>query len=234
MVTTDFAHAAAVKQALDTGLEMGEGDETKVSSNTDRRVTVFSTIDGEPRDILRIDAERVLAKRLPDGKAAFWFPGLPGTAPTYVKGEIKCFLSPDFDELDGPAGFDRTWLDSIGLRGRTCNMMAPDKGNQKFRTLYDRDDHAQKKHRNEWRVIQAALTKQREDRYEAERRAERETQRVSAEAMLALAGRAVSAEVSPATSVETRTASHFTCDQCDYAGDSAHALTVHKGRAHKE
>src|SRR5690554_5423069 len=99
-----IARRAAVSNALriDAGvpLDEAEGDAQGLTSNTDAKVTVYSTIDGEPREILRIDAERVLGKRRSDGTPAFWMPGLPGDRPPYFQGFIKCMLHPEFDESD--------------------------------------------------------------------------------------------------------------------------------------
>lgn len=187
-MVSEIAHQAAVNNAVDSGVALQKDEEQRLISNTDEKVTIFSTQNGEPRQILKIDAKRVLNKRLSDGRPAFWMEGMPGKPPVYAKGTIACYLDPNFDESDGPAGFDRAWLDKIGLEGRTCNMMAPDKNNQKFRSVFDRDDHAAKKHRNEWKIIQDAIEKKRLATEAEERRLDREAQQAQAAAMLALAG----------------------------------------------
>lgn len=177
--------------AVDNGLGLNGGEDVQtVSSNSDEYVTIYGTLDGEPRRILRIDARRLLTKRLTNGKPAFWIPEMGGEPPYRMgRGEIRCYLDPEFDESDQYDAIDRAWIDSIGLRGRTCNMMAPDKNNQRFISVFDRDDHMAKKHRREWATIQARLTRQRE---EAKNSADRETR----EAMMAMA-RAASSAVAP-------------------------------------
>lgn len=185
-MVSDIAQRASIRSALgaDTGVElMEQGEVQQITSNTDVKVTVYSTTDGEPRQILRIDAERVLMKRRSDGRPAFWMEGMPGSAPNYLKGELKCLLDPEFDEKDGVSGFDRAFIDSLGLTGRTCNMMAPEKNNARFKSVFDRDDHMAKKHRRENSIIKDGLA--RIERQKAEDKADRAT-----EAMLALASRA--------------------------------------------
>ena len=198
-MVSDLAHQAAINNAVDSGVVLTPDEEQRLISNTDEKVTIFSTQNGEPRLILKIDAKRVLNKRLSNGQPAFWMTGMPGKPPEYVKGAIHCYLDPAFDESDGPAGFDRAWLDKIGLSGRTCNMMAPDKGNQKFRSVFDRDDHAAKKHRNEWKIIQDSIEKQRLATEAEERRLDREAQNAQSAAMLALAGVKVEPKAKPET-----------------------------------
>ena len=179
-MVSDIARAAAVASAVGSGVALGEGEEERLTANTDDKITIYSMMDGSPREVAKIDAQRVLMKKLPGGGPAFWAPGLPGSAPEYTKGALKCYLDPEFDETAGPAGVDREWIDAIGLAGRTCNMMAPDKHNQKFSSVYQREEHMAKKHRNEWKTIQGAIeTKRRED--------EATERRLYNEAILALA-----------------------------------------------
>jgi len=167
--------------AVDNGVGLdGKEDTQTVSSNSDEHVIVYSTQDGEPHEILKLDARRALTKRLPNGKNAFWIPEMGGEAPPRTKGSVRCYLDPNFDESDNYYGTTRAWIDGIGLRGRTCNMMAPDKNNQMFTSDYDRDEHMAKKHRREWATIQAARERERTARYDRENRESRE-------AMMALA-----------------------------------------------
>lgn len=107
---------------------------------TDRsRVIVFSMLDGEPHEILRIDRPRVLALRMPDGKPAFWSPGMPGRPPRRVVGTIMCRLHPDSPE--------RAQVDALGFAGRYCNdgdrRMQP---RADFKNVIDRDNHEERKH----------------------------------------------------------------------------------------
>ncbi|MEE8457513.1 MAG: hypothetical protein V3S28_05645, partial [Acidimicrobiia bacterium] len=201
MATTDIGREAVIdkiSRQVTTGLDLGTDDApAQISSNSDEMVTLYSMIDGEPRSILNLDVPRVLRKVLPNGSPAFWHPDMPGAAPEYTKGQIKCMLHPDFDESEGPAQFDRQFIDGIGLTGRTCNLMAPDKANvADFHSVFDRDDHMAKKHRREWATIQDALQTASTQRYRNEDRQTRE-------AMLALAASATGQAQSAATTVST-------------------------------
>ena len=192
MVTSDIARDAAIDrvgQTIGTGLDLGpdDVDATLTVLSSDKMVPVYSMLTGERKEVRQVDLRRVLQKMLPNGQPAHWAEGMPGEAPEYVRGEVKCMMHPDFDETDGSAGFDRDYIDHIGLTGRTCNMMAPDKNNvDNFRSIYERDRHMEKKHRVEWATIEDALEKDRLTVEKEERRQDRE-------AMLALAGTAAAA-----------------------------------------
>jgi|TARA_R100001530_G_scaffold17438_2_gene15071 hypothetical protein len=191
----DIAAAAVIKQIEEdvalVGVELGAGEKQTVRANDDK-ITVYSMINGEPREVLKNDAPRLLAKKLASGGLAFWYEGMPGEAPAYAKGDVSCMLHPDFDESEGASGLDRAFIDTVGLSGRTCNMNAVDKNNRDdFRSVYDRDDHMAKKHRREWSTIQAAIETRDRNRERDERREDRE-------AMQALAGAAVT-QVLPTT-----------------------------------
>lgn len=169
--------------AIDSGVGLeGKEDTQTVSSNSDEHTVVYSTQDGEPHEILKIDARRVLTKRV-NGRPAFWIPELGGEPPRRNVGEVRCYLDPEFDEKEQYDAIDREWIDKQGLRGRTCNMMAPDKNNQKFGSAFDRDDHMAKKHRREWATIQNALQRQRQDRYDREAQDTRKAMMTMAESI---------------------------------------------------
>lgn len=107
---------------------------------TDRsRVIVFSMLDGEPHEILRIDRPRVLTLRLPDNRPAFWSPGMPGRPPRRVEGKIMCRLHPNSPE--------RAEVDALGFEGRFCNDGDRSKEpRSNFRNVVDRDEHEKRKH----------------------------------------------------------------------------------------
>lgn len=171
----DLGRQIEVERAIDPGFSMEDGDTAPtLTSNSREYITIYSTADGEPHEVLSIDARRILMKRFPDGRYAFWHPNMGGAPPTRVRGSVQCYLSPDFDETDGPAGFDRKWIDSIGLAGRVCNMNAPDKGIPKFLSSYNRDEHARTKHRLEYQTIKEAQQARRQAQYDADARQQRE------------------------------------------------------------
>ena len=178
----DLGRQIDIEKAIDPGFSLEKDEVQRITSNSDEKTIVYSTIDGMPHDILKIDARRVLLKKLPDGKPAFWMKGMSGEKPKAFTGSVQCYMHPDFNENDGPAGFDRKWIDSIGLGGRTCNMSAPDKNNRAdFKSPFERDEHVRTKHRREWAIIQSSIeAKRRQDELD-ERRADRQ-------AMQALAG----------------------------------------------
>lgn len=181
----DLARQIDIEKAIDPGFSLEQDEVQRITSNTDEKVTIYPTSGadvGEPREILKNDARRVLLKRLPNGQPAFWMEGMSGTKPSAFKGTISCYMHPDFDETKGPAGFDRAWVESIGLGGRTCNMSDPSKNNKAdFKSPFERDEHVRTKHRREWATIQSSIeAKRRQDAVDDQRRA--------TEAMLALAG----------------------------------------------
>ncbi len=117
-------------------------------------VELVSMITGEPREVLRIDAPRVMRKRIPGTKdPAFWMEGLPGTPPAYKSGELMCLLHPDHP--------NREWIDSVGLAGRTCNMMDTTKYNRAdFQSTYDMEAHMRRAHQREFSIYNDALARQ--------------------------------------------------------------------------
>ncbi len=153
-------------------------------------VVLTSMQDGLPRPpIPRIHAERVLKKRRPDGSPAFWIEGMPYSPPKPQKGSIKCMLHPDFDETDGPAGFDRSFVDEAGLSGVTCNMNARDKKNRDdFANVVQRDDHMKSKHPRFYAAIQSLIERRAKTAADAAAEADREMVRAQQQAILALAG----------------------------------------------
>lgn len=180
----DLARQIDIEKAIDPGFSMEPEETQRITSNTDEVVTIYPTsgVDmGRPRQILKNDARRVLLKRI-NGEPAFWMEGMAGSKPVPFSGTISCYMHPEFNEKDGPAGFDRAWLDSIGLAGRTCNMSDPSKNNKAdFKSPYERDEHVRTKHRREWAIIQSSVeAKRRQDAIDDQRRA--------TDAMIALAG----------------------------------------------
>ncbi len=66
----DIAAAAVIKQIEEdvalVGVELGAGEKQTVRANDDK-ITVYSMINGEPREVLKNDAPRLLAKKLASG-----------------------------------------------------------------------------------------------------------------------------------------------------------------------
>ena len=227
-MVSDIVRSAEVARALDPGLTMGEGDEQRLSSNSDKLITLYSMIDGEPRPILAIDAQRVLQKRLPDGRPAFWMEGMIGSPPAYKRGNVMCYLHPQFSEVDGPAGFDRAWIDSIGLSGRECNMSDVSKPNKAdFRSVFDRDAHMRRAHRDELRIIIEAQARRREMIAADERRQDRE-----AMLTLARAGMQQAPAVAWAPEEPRPAKPQVTCELCGYTNTQGN-VNRHKAQKHR-
>lgn len=171
-MVSDISREAALDQALDPGFTLDQGEAFGITSNSDEKVVVYSMLDGTSREVLKIDARRVLSKTV-GGKPAFWIEGMPGKPPKASTGEIPCFLHPDFK--DESLGVDRKWVDSLGLAGRNCNMMQPNRPSRAdFKSVFDRDDHMAHRHRREWDVIQRALARREQDATKANDAAFRE------------------------------------------------------------
>lgn len=71
---------------------------------------IYATLDGEPLVVTRKRARILLERPLPDGR--FMFTADAKKAPTYQKGDVKCFLHADAPE--------RKLMDSLGLIGKLC------------------------------------------------------------------------------------------------------------------
>lgn len=164
---------------------------TDITATDRTRVIVFSMLTGDPHEIMRIDRPRVLRLRLPDGKPAFWSPGMPGRPPRRNVGSVMCYLHPDFPE--------RKKVDGIGFANRFCNDGDRRKANRNdFSNTVDRDNHAERKHPAFWAAWQRNREEERTARLEAA--TERQT-----EAMLAM----IEKMSAPST------ASMFECEECD-------------------
>lgn len=233
-------------EKLQHDIELGADDETTITSNSGDLVPVFSMIDGEQRLVRKLDAptQKVLLKNLPDGSPAFWAEGMPGSPPEYTVGNVHCMLHPDFDESENSvnlSGLDRAFVDTLGLDGRFCNGNAPDKNNRgDFKTVYDRDDHMEKKHPREWRTIQLGVER-------LSRESERAERQGATDAMLALAGRSgassatvteqpaeaapVTADAVPNADLRSASPEGAKLEKCDVCGGEFERLASHKAQA---
>jgi hypothetical protein len=132
-----------------------EGQGFKITKTQADKIVVYDK-NGVPSTILKY----MLSKKLQQG---FTLED-PGNR---IMGSILCYLHPESEE--------REWLDSIGLRGRTCD---PQFGRHKSQipTEWDRELHMKHKHKKEWETISRA--EQRRERQEA-----MQFQRTQAEAL---------------------------------------------------
>lgn len=137
----------------------------------------------------------------------------PAGVPVWVMGGVMCYLHPDHP--------DRKKFDAMGLSGRFCGdvtMGIPPAAH--LASEYDRDQHMAHRHRREWGVIKNALE-------EEGKREDREIQRESIQAMMALAKQRQGVSDAPAI---------FYCDAegCSRFFDSAQGKAMHMSRDHKE
>lgn len=134
-------------------------------------VVLYSTADGTTSKVRR---EQVISRVIPgpDGRQAFsekpinksWkykMDPITHMPVKVVENARLCMLHPDHP--------DREMLDSIGLAGRTCD---PEFGNHaaSFRTEFDVRQHMDKKHHQEWLVIQSNEETMRREREDARQR----------------------------------------------------------------
>jgi hypothetical protein len=205
MVTDSILKQVTAKRALEHSLAFDSSlgpdgeplDTSHITTLTgDSKVVVYFVPNGERREILRNDAVRALMKMQPNGEPYFWMEGMVGERPVRLVGSIRCWLHPEFSFEDSEFAVDRAWLESIGMRGRFCNRMAPEKKNRAdFDTMFERNEHARIKHRREFESIMAAIARREVEQDRADR-----TEATSA--ILTLAGGRQSAPPIPAE-VET-------------------------------
>lgn len=131
---------------------LGDGDASKgrmgliSDARTKDLVTIYSTIDGEPRHINTYMLAKTIRKKRADGRPAFTMKPVV----QYLPGTLKCMLHPESDL--------RELCDRIGLRHRSCSM-------DNIRTKLDQRLHMEHRHRQEWAAIaeyQAELEKEEE------------------------------------------------------------------------
>ena len=148
-----------------SGLEASDQREIvfRDTSPARRKVTFYSTVDGEKIVVPEYMMESVIGKRRPDGE--FMFTADKAKAPNYKRGTVKCFLHPDSP--------DRVILNEIGLAAAICP--ADTLGN-----MYSKRVHALHRHRQEWAMYQEHLSEERQVRQD-------DQQNKQTEAMLALA-----------------------------------------------
>lgn len=192
----DISEYAANKPTL----KSSEGD----------RVTIISTIDGEPRSIPSLMLAKTLKKKRPDGKRAFELVDpqtgrTTGPVPEYVGGKVPCWFNPKSEKWD--------LLQEIsGLRGFQC-------ASESLASEFDAEMHAKNRHSRRYGVAQDAFARR-------EREEDRAIQKASIDAMLKMAG-GKAPEATPASVV-------YGCEQCDHEPfPTRQGLLVHKGRDHK-
>ena len=180
----EVADVLAERGAKETWSIPGEPEKMELvdRTTTDRsRVTVYSTQTGEPHEILRIDLPRAIRTMRPDGKPAFWAPGMPGERPKRNVGTLKCFLHPESDE--------RELVDAAGYAGRYCNDGDPSKRNRDdFQALSHKEAHEKRTHPAATAAVARLRQQRREDQYDKQAQAQLDSQMKMTEILATLAG----------------------------------------------
>lgn len=157
-----------------------------------KMVPLYNMEDGSQVMVYRYRLDTYLSRTIP-GTNTPMFTSDPSRAPTYLRGNLKCFLAADSPERD--------ILNRIGL-GKTCPA-------NHIPNEFAREQHAEKKHKAEWKAYKAYM--EREDA-----QSDRELRRQEVAAMMAMAG-----QKAPA-------AKSYTCDECGFETTSNIGLVAHK------
>ena len=128
------------------------GDGTMTLDSTAGKVRIYHRETGVHSDVLTDQLRFQLKKRFPKGHhmaGELVFSLQPTVEPP--RGEVMCLLHPKHPE--------RTYLNSIGLRGKYCNSAH-------IMSEFDLEGHMAHRHSKEWRII----TRAREQEHEEEGR----------------------------------------------------------------
>lgn len=187
------------------GMTAGEGQMTLLS--TADKIPVWNIHTGRRSDILRDQLKFQMKKRFPPnhplaGQRCYSLQ--PVEAPALA--ELKCLLHPDHKL--------RSWLDGIGLKGRTCMT-------DKIPTEYAVKVHMQRKHTTAHTIIM-------EERGKEEAHEAADLQRAQLKAMERLAsGNDSQHEVGP-------TLHYCRIEGCERFFDKEAGRDLHEKKAHKE
>jgi len=190
------------------GVAQYAANKPTLKSSEGDKVTIVSTIDGEPRQIPSLMLAKTLKKKRPDGKAAFAFvdpeTGLLNRAvPEFVGGTVPCWFNPKSEKWDA--------LQAIaGLKGFQCDSVS-------LASAFDAEMHAKNRHSRRYGVAMDAFARK-------EREEDRSIQKASIDAMLKMAGGNQTAPNFPV----------FTCrtEGCSRFFDSEQGRTIHEGKPH--
>lgn len=151
----DFGKGVVADGALESGSNLVGSMQMASDPASRDKVTLYSTIDGLPSQVLVNMLGRKLTQKLPDGRPAW---SRTQTMP-YKPGEMKCLLHAEHPR--------RSELDSIGLLGKTCTK-------SNITSVFEVRQHMLHRHTQEWNVME-----------EARQAAEREEERQFRLAMIA-------------------------------------------------
>lgn len=147
----DFGKDVVADGALESGTNLIGSMQMASDPGSRDKVTLYSTIDGLPSQVLVNMLGKKLAQKLPNGQPAW------SRTPTvtYKQGEMKCLLHAEHPR--------RKEFDEIGLAGKTCTK-------SNIASAFEVRQHMLHRHHQEWQVMEEA-------RAEREREEEREFRR---------------------------------------------------------
>ena len=148
--------------------ELDEYEESEIiikeTSPARKRYVLYSMEDGSEVSVFRYRVDDYLGRTFPNGQPRFTAD--KSKAPQFIQGSSKCFLHPQSDEAEV--------VRMLGI-GKTCSA-------EKLpNSVFARRRHAEKKHKEEWRIYSEHIREQ-------EQEAWREEQRQQTAAMVAIAG----------------------------------------------
>jgi len=169
----DTTYAIQREAARDLRRQVAELDSVEESeiiiretSPARRRHILYSMEDGSEVSVFRYRVDDYLSRTFPDGSPRFTAD--KSKAPAFIEGNSKCFLHRESPEAE--------IVRTLGI-GKTCSAAhLPN-------SAFARRRHAEKKHKEEWRIYSEHIREQ-------EQEAWREEQRQQTAAMLAIAGQA--------------------------------------------
>jgi hypothetical protein len=147
----DFGKDVVADGALESGTSLVGSMQMASDPGSRDKVTLYSTIDGLPSQVLVNMLGKKLAQKLPNGNLAW---SRTQTVP-YKQGEWKCLL-----HTENPR---RKEFDEIGLAGKTCTK-------SNIASAFEVRQHMLHRHHQEWQVMEEA-------RAEREREEDREFRR---------------------------------------------------------
>ena len=175
-------------------------------------VTLYAMTDGEPITIPKYMVAQAKTLRRESGELRFT--ARKEDAPTYKRGDIKCFL-----HLESP---DRPMVDAAGLTGKTCKAAH-------LGSNFAKNIHGERRHSREWAAFRSHMDGVRE----AEKRDEARQQ---LEATLTIARAAQAGAEAKAPQAAGPEAAHD-CEDCDWqqrpsTKNKVAALAAHQREKH--
>jgi hypothetical protein len=169
---TDLMEEARIEQEIEklVGNELRSSDSKAPTimrdvSDPDERMTIFSTLTGEPRAVPLYMLPKTMRKRLPTGKLAF--ASTQDEALPWKQGEVPCYLNPKHPRY--------VECVEMGIVSEPCVA-------EHLSSVYSQRIHMQNRHRQEWATITENDKLMREEEERIDRRAMADAARQAVEA----------------------------------------------------